>query len=131
MRVMEAGSTPIETASCSMKLALSTVLTVPGTVITKVTSVCHAGGGDGDGGGGLGDGGGGLGEGGGGERGGGVGYPPSKPRLYLETGDSLMLVPGKHALLLCMSVITNWKPGLISMKKSDAFVFASAGGARL
>ena len=44
-----------------------------------------------------------------------------------------MLVPGKHALLLCMSVITNWKPDLISMKKSDVSVspvFASAGGAR-
>ena len=41
-----------------------------------------------------------------------------------------MLVPGKHALLLCMSVITNWKPGLISMKKSDVSVFFSAGGAR-
>ena len=41
-----------------------------------------------------------------------------------------MLVPGKHALLLCMSVITNWKPGLISMKKSDVPMCASAGGAR-
>jgi len=48
----------------------------------------EGGGGEGEGGGGLGEGGGGEGEGGGGEGGGGVGYPPSKPRLYLETGDS-------------------------------------------
>ena len=51
--------------------------------------------------------------------------------MNLEFGDSLMLVPGKQALLLCMSVMTNWKPDLILMKKSDVFVFASAGGARL
>ena len=68
-------------------------------------------GGGGEGGGGLGGGG----DGGGGEGGGGVGYPPWKPRLYLEIGDSLMLVPGKQAPLLCMSVITNWKPALILM----------------
>ena len=72
-------------------------------------------GGEGEGGGGEGDGGGGLGEGGGGEGGGGVGYPPSKPRLYLEVGHSLISVPGKQALSLCMSVITNWKPALILM----------------
>ena len=42
----------------------------------------------------------------------------------------MMLVPGKQALLLCMSVITNWKPGLILMEKSEVSVFASAGGAR-
>jgi len=35
--------------------------------------------------------------------------------LYLENGDSLMLVPGKQALLLCMSVILNSKPALILM----------------
>ena len=71
------------------------------------------GGGEGGGDGGGGDGGGG----GGGEGGGGVGYPPWKPILYLDIGDSLMLVPGKQAPLLCMSVITNWKPGLILIKK--------------
>ena len=76
----------------------------------RTKSIAHGGGG-GDGGGGLG--GGGLG--GGGEGGGGVGYPPWKPRLYLENGDSLMLVPGKQALLLCMSVILNSKPALILM----------------
>ena len=54
----------------------------------------------------------------------------------MEVGDSLMLVPGKQALLLCMSVITKWKPVLTLMKKSEvvvfheAFVFAKAGGAR-
>ena len=41
-----------------------------------------------------------------------------------------MFVPGRQALLLCLSVITSWKPDLIFMKKSDVFVFASAGGAR-
>ena len=71
--------------------------------------------GGGDGGGGDGGGLGGGGDGGGGEGGGGVGYPPWKLRLYLEIGDSLMLVPGKQALLLCMSVITNWKPARILM----------------
>ena len=55
----------------------------------------------------------------------------------MEAGDWLMLVPGKQALLLCMSVITKWKPVLTLMKKSEvvvfheAFVFAKAGGARL
>ena len=29
-----------------------------------------------------------------------------------------------------MSVITNWKPDLILMKKAEVSVFASAGGAR-
>jgi hypothetical protein len=54
----------------------------------------------------------------------------------MEVGDSLMLVPGKQALLLCMSVITKWKPVLTLMKKSEvvvfheAFVFAKTGGAR-
>ena len=91
------------------------------------------GGGDGGGGegGGLGGGGegggdGGGGDGGGGEGGGGVGYPPSKPRLYLEIGDSLMFVPGRQALLLCLSVITSWKPDLIFMKKSDVSVSSPA-----
>jgi hypothetical protein len=54
----------------------------------------------------------------------------------VDLGDSLMLVPGKQALLLCMSVITKRKPVLTLMKKSEveAFhevsVFAKAGGAR-
>jgi len=39
-------------------------------------------------------------------------------------------VPGKQAFLSCMSVITNWKPDLILMKKAEVSVFASAGGAR-
>ena len=39
-------------------------------------------------------------------------------------------MPGKQALLSFMSVMTNWKPALILMKKSDVSVFASTGGAR-
>eukprot|EP00964_Phaeocystis_antarctica_P131027 scaffold94890_cov33-Phaeocystis_antarctica.AAC.1 len=55
LRVMAAGSTPIEAASCTMKLALLKVSTVPANVITRVTSVSDAppgvsGGGDGGGG---------------------------------------------------------------------------------
>ena len=139
LRLTASVGTPVALARFSLKMSCAVSLLMKSeqfsaNVISKF--ICHAppgvsGGGDGGGGEGGGDG-------GGGEGGGGVGYPPSTgtTRLYMEVGDSLMLVPGKQALLLCMSVITKWKPVLTLMKKSEvlvfheAFVFAKAGGAR-
>ena len=144
LRLTASVGTPVALARFSFKMSCAVSLLMKSeqfsaNVILKF--ICHAppgvsGGGDGGGGEGGGEGGGG--DGGGGEGGGGVGYPPSTgtTRLYMEVGDSLMLVPGKQALLLCMSVITKWKPVLTLMKKSEVlafhevFVFASAGGAR-
>ena len=140
LRLTASVGTPVASARFSFKISWAVSLFMKSeqfstNVISKF--ICHAppgvsGGGDGGGSDGSG------GDGGGGDGGGGVGYPPSigTTRLYVEIGDSLMLVPGKQALLLCMSVITKWKPVLTLMKKSEveAFhevsVFAKAGGAR-